>query len=197
LNAYNAFVLRSVIDRYPINGESPEYPAKSIRQTGGVFDRSQHRAAGRSVTLDEIESTILPTFKDPRLFLALGRGAIGSARLRSEAYTGARLETQLEAVAAEFVSKARLFRVDPASNVITVSAILSWREREFIEVYGDGPPGSRDLFAQRSPIERAVLYLVDPHLLPLERSVVERNDFTMAFGTFDWRLNDLTGGRVD
>src|ERR1043165_5488152 len=29
LNAYNALVLRTVIDRYPINGSSSSYPAKS------------------------------------------------------------------------------------------------------------------------------------------------------------------------
>src|SRR5438270_5734227 len=32
LNAYNALVLRTVIDHYPINGRASEYPAKSIRQ---------------------------------------------------------------------------------------------------------------------------------------------------------------------
>ena len=197
INAYNAFVLEAVIDRYPIAGGSPSYPAKSIRQISGVFERQQHRAAGRSVTLDQIETTILPTFEDPRMLLALGRGAVGSTRLRSEAFTGARLEAQLQGVASEFASASRLLRVDTASNVITVSPILSWREAEFVGAYGDDPPDSNGALAQRSPIERAILRLVEPNLLPLERAMVDRGDFTMVFGTFDWRLNDLTGGRID
>ncbi|MGH9142761.1 MAG: DUF547 domain-containing protein, partial [Vicinamibacterales bacterium] len=83
LNAYNALVLRTVADHYPIQGRSPEYPAKSIRQISGAFERLTHRVAGRTLTLDQIEQTILPTFHDPRVYFALGRGAVGSGRLRS------------------------------------------------------------------------------------------------------------------
>src|ERR1041385_973667 len=32
INAYNAVVLRTVIDHYPIQGRAAEYPQKSIRQ---------------------------------------------------------------------------------------------------------------------------------------------------------------------
>src|SRR5215208_3315666 len=96
LNAYNAVVLATVVEHYPIQGTNKSYPANSIRQVPGAFERIKHRAAGRSVTLDEIEKTILPEFKEPRLYLALGRGAIGSGRLRSEAYTGDRLDKQLD-----------------------------------------------------------------------------------------------------
>ena len=57
------------------------------------------------MTLDEIEKTILPEFKEPRLYLALGRGAVGSGRLRSEALHRSRLRTQLDAIQAEFVTE--------------------------------------------------------------------------------------------
>src|SRR5206468_12311511 len=43
LNAYNALVLRTVIDHYPIQGRSAEYPARSIRQIPGAFERLGHR----------------------------------------------------------------------------------------------------------------------------------------------------------
>src|SRR5262245_22403659 len=55
INAYNAFVLQTVIDHYPIKGRSGNYPPNSIRQIPGAFDQIKHRAAGRSVTLDEID----------------------------------------------------------------------------------------------------------------------------------------------
>ena len=41
LNAYNAFVLQTVIDHYPVRGKSAEYPAGSIRQIPGAFDKTQ------------------------------------------------------------------------------------------------------------------------------------------------------------
>ena len=78
-------MLQTVISRYPIRGASSAYPASSIRQIPGAFDQLKHTVAGRSLTLDEIEKTVLPEFKEPRLVLALGRGAVGSGRLRSEA----------------------------------------------------------------------------------------------------------------
>src|SRR5579864_3771490 len=70
INAYNAVVLRTVIDHYPIVGRSKDYPARSIRQIPGAFEKLPHRIAGSSLTLDQIEQTILPAFHDPRVYLA-------------------------------------------------------------------------------------------------------------------------------
>ena len=92
VNAYNAFVLETVIDHYPIKGASKEYPANSIRQIPGAFEQNKHRAAGTEPDARRDREEILPPFKEPRLYLALGRGAVGSGRLRSEAYTGELLE---------------------------------------------------------------------------------------------------------
>ena len=49
LNAYNAFVLQTVINNYPIHGRTATYPENSIRQIPGAFEQTKHRAAGRSV----------------------------------------------------------------------------------------------------------------------------------------------------
>ena len=194
LNAYNAFVLQTVIDHYPIRGKAAAYPASSVRQIPGAFERTPRRAAGRTLTLDDIEKKILPPFKEPRVFLALGRGAVGSGRLRSEAYSGARLGAQLDAVQKEFVSERAMLNVDRTADQITVTPILSWHEAEFVAAYDKGPSGP---FAQRSAIERALVAFITPHLLPLEREFVQRNTFRVTYHPFDWRLNDLTGGRID
>jgi hypothetical protein len=190
LNAYNAFVLQTVIDNYPIQGRSAAVPASSIKQIPGAFDQTKHRAAGRSVTLDEIEKTILPEFKDARLYLALGRGAVGSGRLRSEAYTGERLKRQLDAVQSEFVNDQQMIEIDRAANTVSVTPILSWREAEFVAQYDSGATGT---FAQRSPLERALVAFVMPHALRLEKEMLQKNAFKVQFRPFDWRLNDLTG----
>lgn len=191
VNAYNTFVLQSVIDRYPIRGKSPDYPDTSIRQIPGVFEKTAHRAAGRTVTLDEIEKRILPEFKEPRLFLALGRGAIGSGRLRSEAYTASRLGSQLDAIKAEFVTDDQMLKIDRIANRVSATPILSWNADHFIAAYD---PGGTGPYAARSPIERALVAFITPHLFPLEREFIEENTFSVAYHPFDWRLNDLTGG---
>jgi uncharacterized protein DUF547 len=189
VDAYNAFVLETIINHYPINGTASAYPPHSIRQIPGAFERTTWKAAGKTVTLDQIEKTILPDFKEPRLYLALGRGAVGSGRLRSEAYTGERLEGQLAAIEAEFVNTLEMIRMDRTAGQMAVTPILSWHEQEFVAQYDKGD----QRFAQRSPIERAVIAFVRPHLLPLEKEFVEKNEFHVVFQPFDWHLNDLTG----
>jgi hypothetical protein len=186
VNAYNAFVLATVINHYPLHG--------SIKQIPGAFDKTPWRAAGKTVTLDQIEKTILPEFKEPRLYLALGRGGVGSGRLRSEAYTGDRLDRQLADIQAEFVNDRHMYRLDRLSNAIAVTPIMSWREADFSAAYADK---ADPVFAQRSPIERALIAFITPYLLPSEKEFVRKNEFKMTFLEMDWRLNDLTGGRVE
>jgi len=190
LNAYNALVLRTVIDHYPIQGRSPDYPPKSIRQIPGAFERLTHRVAGRTLTLDQIEQTVLPSFHDPRVYLALGRGSVGGGRLRSEAFSPERLEAQLTEVANECAGRSECIQIDRQNNRVVVSAIFSWREQEFAAAYGGSAPAA---VANRSPIERAVLGLVEPKLLTTEREFLEKNQFQVSYKPFDWLLNDLTG----
>ncbi len=190
LNAYNALVLRTVIDRYPIQGHAAAYPSKSIRQIPGAFEGVPHRVAGRTITLDDIEKKVLPEFHDPRVYLALGRGAIGSGRLRSEAYVPARLDTQLSEMAAECTTRPVCAQVDRGGNKVMASAIFSWREKEFAAAYG---AAAAPVFANRSPIERAILSIIEPRLVASERQLLAQNTFTVVFEPFDWSLNDLTG----
>lgn len=192
LNAYDAFVLQTVIDRYPIKGSSPNYPANSIRQIPGAFEQIKRRAAGRNVTLDEIEKTILPQFREPRLYLALGRGAVGSGRLRSEAFSGDRLAQQLDDIPRDFVSEQEMLKIDRAGGQVAVTPIVSWHDAEFIAAYDKGATGP---LAERSPIERALVAFISPRVLPLEREFLQKNQFKVTYHPFDWRLNDLTGGR--
>jgi hypothetical protein len=190
LNAYNALVLRTVIDHYPIQKRSADYPAKSIRQISGAFERLPHRVGGRNVTLDQIEQSILPPFEDPRVFLALGRGAQGSGRLRSEAFTAQRLETQLAEAAIECATRTRCLSIDREADTIAISSVFSWREKEFVAKYAGAAPAA---FASRSPIERAVIALLQPKLLTIEREMLAKNTFRLIYIPFDWTLNDLTG----
>ena len=190
INAYNAIALQTVVDQYPIPVRSKEYPARSIRQVPGAFERNTHRVGGKSVTLDQIEQTILAEFGDPRVFFALGRGAVGSGRLHSEAYSAAALDRQLMEVANECATRAQCVDINKSANEVRVSSIFSWRQKEFSAAYADK---ADKLFASRSPVERAVLALVSPRLLTTEREFLEPNQFKVVYIPFDWSLNDLTG----
>ena len=100
-------------------------------------------------------------------------------------------------VAAAFVGSALLLGLGSiyecgtaVANVVSASSIFSWREAEFAAQFD---PGATGTFAQRSPIERAIVAFVLPHVLPLEKELLQKNQFKVEFRPFDWRLNDLTG----
>ncbi len=190
LNAYDALVLETVIEHYPIPTRSSEYPQHSIRQVPGAFERTTHRVAGRAVTLDQIEQTILASYHDPRLYFAVGRGAVDGGRLRSEAFSPEQLEAQLTEVAAECASRPQCVQVDREQNKLMANAIFSWREKEFVSTYASAV---REPFQERSDLERAVLGFVWPKMLTTEKEFLTANRWQMAFKPFDWNLNDLTG----
>jgi hypothetical protein len=181
-----------VIDHFPIRGRAKEYPAGSIRQIPGAFEKASHRVAGRQVSLDGIEKDILAPLGDARVFLALGRGSYGGGRLRSEAFDAPTIEQQLAAVAVESASRVELVAIDEASNVVTMSPLFSWREPIFVATFADK---AAPTFAQRSALERAVLALISDHVSTPERLFLQKNAFKMQFHEYDWRLNDLGSRR--
>ena len=193
LNAYNALVMQTVVNHYPIRGTAKNYPANSIRQIPGAFEKTLHAVAGKQVTLDQIETVLLAEFDDPRVYLALGRGAVGSGRLRSEAFSAKAVDKQLAQTKAQFAVTPRWSKVNALNGTVSVSPVLSWRSAAFIKEYADD---SFDL-PKREPLERAVIGFLRPHLLPAEEEFIRKNTFQLTYEPFDWRLNDLTGGRPD
>jgi hypothetical protein len=181
VNAYNALSLQTAINHYP----------RTMRQIPGAFDQFKHIVAGKSVTLDEIENTILGPYRDPRIFLVLGRSAMSSGRLRSEAFRGPHLEAQLTESTEQFAKDPKYVHVDPLAGTLSVSPMLSWREKAFVDAYKDK---SMDL-AGRTPIELAVVGLIEPYLLPFEREYLKKNSWKLAYLDFDWKLNDRAGIR--
>ena len=186
-NGYNALVLRTVIDHYPIQGASAEFPTNSVMNIPGMFTGREHLIAGRRMTLEAIENEVA-SFGDPRATLALGRGAAGSPRLRSEAFRDNRLETQLQAVVEDFATTPRHVTLDRTGDEVGVNAVLGWRSSQFEAVAPTvGDPN-------RTALERAIVDLIKPALFPSEQAFLEQNTFRLRYIDFDWRLNDLTGG---
>ncbi len=181
INAYNALALQTGVNHYPLD----------MRKVPGGFDRLKHVIAGRSIALDQIENQILADYHDPRIYLVLGRSAMGSGRLRSEAFSGPRLESQLAQSAQQFVAEPKNIHVDPLAGTLNVSSLFSWRERPFVEAYADK---SIDL-PGRTPLEHAIVGFIQPYLLPVERDFLQKNTFRLAYIDFDWALNDRAGIR--
>src|ERR1700730_15094668 len=126
INAYNAISLQTAVNRYPV---------ASIRQIPGAFDQIKHVVAGKNLSLDQIENTILAGFNDARIYLVLGRSAMGSGRLRSEAFGGPHKEAQLASSGEQFATTPKYDHIDQRADTLGVSPILRWRAKPFIDAY--------------------------------------------------------------
>ena len=192
VNAYNAFVLQTVIDRYPIRGPARATRPNSIRQIPGAFEsiKPPRRGAQRHARRDRED--------DPSR--VQGTAPVSRARPRRDRQRPAAqrgLHRRSHHAAARRHPEGVRVGTDDAQDrsgvgQVSVTPILSWHEAEFIAAYDKGATGRSP---QRSPIERAILAFISPNLLPLEKEFVQKNQFKVTYHPFDWRLNDLTGGR--
>ena len=121
LNAYNAIVVKSVVERYPI---------RSVKDVDGFFDGVQHRVAGRQRTLDEIENRIVrPRFEDARVHVALNCGAVSCPPLHPRAFRESNLDRTLDRLARSWIGSGRHVRI--ADGSAQVSELFFWFAADF------------------------------------------------------------------
>lgn len=185
INAYNAFTLRSIVDHYPIRGSWPSfYPKNSIRQIDGVFTGRKWSAAGRSLTLDDIEHMVLRAeFEDPRIHFAINCASLGCPPLASEPYVAARLDAQLDAAATRYLASDRGLVLD--GGTLRLSKIFRWFGRDFVARFASAGP------AGRSDTDRALLAVVATYGPPAAQAAARRPGARLASLDYDWSLNDL------
>ena len=129
LNAYNAFTVQRIIRAYPL---------KSIKDLGGslilvntVWDQRFFALGGQRLSLNDIEQRIIrKRFDDNRIHAALVCAAMSCPRLRNEAFTGPRLNAQLDDQSRSFVNDIAKNRLTPADKP-QVSAIFDFYPGDF------------------------------------------------------------------
>ncbi len=194
INAYNAYTIETILDHYPIKGSgffkkltAPKrfaFPSNSIRHIDGVFDGIRHTVAGRQLTLDGIEhGTLRVRYNEPRIHFALVCAAVSCPPLRTEAYTGERLNEQLDDQGRTFLNDPRLNRFEPGTGQVRLSKIFDWFGDDFRQFAGGSPyPGDEKIAGVIAFVSR---YLNDPVL-----SFLEGGDYEVRFLAYDWTLND-------
>ena len=174
INAYNAYTI-ALINKYEERAS-----IKNIREgigferTKGPWKEPIVKAAGRTYSLDEVENGIIrKQFREPRIHFALVCAAMSCPPLRSEAYTGAKLDAQLDSQARTFVlDAARGSRVDVKNAVVHASRIFDWYKDDF----GGSDAAIAQYIAQYYPVSPAKQLLLGGH-------------FKLEFLDYDWTLN--------
>lgn len=128
INAYNAFTIKLILNYYPI--KSIKDIKRGIPFVNTTWDIKFIKIGDKTYDLNNLEHSILrPKFKDSRVHFAVNCASFSCPKLRNEAYTGEKLNTQLD-------DQARAFLADKSKNVITansikLSKIFTWYSIDF------------------------------------------------------------------
>ena len=183
INAYNAYTIQL------INNHRERKSIRNINKTGGFikaygpWTEKLAMVGGKAYGLDQIEQDIIrPTYREPRIHFALVCAAMGCPPLRSEAYTGARLESQLEDQAADFLLRSpSKNRLDVASRTVYVSPIFV-EFRDYIKDFGGSNATVGRFIAQYHPVGAA-------------RDLLQSGNFNTVVTHYDWTLNSKANVR--
>lgn len=167
LNAYNALVIKAVVDRYPTTS------VRSIKPFGGFFYRLKFQVAGKPYTLNEIEHDVIRAeFVDARVHFALVCASVGCPVLENRAFFADTLEERLETVTFNFVANPEKVRLERGARRIYLSKIFKWYAADFTEGYA----GVTDFLADYLPLDDAAF--------------LETEEVELHYLDYDWTLND-------
>lgn len=159
IDAYNAYVLRSVIK----HGRP-----RSVLDVKDFFKERVHRVAGKTVSLDQLEKEVLnPYAKDPRTHFVLVCAAVGCPILESKPYLGDDVSKRMQAATARYLAGPTGAKAQAGS--VAVSKIFDWYAKDF-----GGAAGAKQFILR--------------HLSPAARRTAGR-DPTIAYLDYNWTLN--------
>lgn len=175
INAYNAYTI------HLINVKNERDSIRNIDKTLGLKLTGPWKepfavVAGRTLSLDDIEHGIIrKQFREPRIHFALVCAAVSCPPLRSEAYTGAKLDAQLTDQAEAFLLRSpRKNRVDAKSGTLYLSRIFDYYKEDF---------GTTDAAIARYV---ARFYPEGP-----EKQLLVSGKAKLVSTDYDWTLNSL------
>lgn len=128
INAYNAFTVKLILDHYPV---------KSIKDIGGsiykintAWDIRFIKIGGDKYDLNNIEHKMLRRkFDDGRIHFAVVCASMSCAKLRNEAYTGDKLESQLDDAGKDFLNDKNKNNI--TANKAELSKYFQWYKGDF------------------------------------------------------------------
>lgn len=178
INAYNAYTLELVLTKYP--------DLESINDLGGFFSSPWKQRffslLGESRSLDDVEHGLLrgaADYDDPRIHFAVNCASVGCPALRPEAFCAELLDAQLEDQTGRFLADRSRNRAEPNASRLVLSSIFDWYEDDF----------SRGLRGTHSVAQFVANYADAIGLSPSEAAALKREQWSIAYGDYDWSLN--------
>ena len=167
INAYNAFTLNEVLQRYPLETVRPSFLGLPVTS---FFTSKSHTVNGEPYSLDDIENNVLRKLGEPRIHFAINCASQSCPVLRPEAYRAEVLSQQLDEQAVTFVNDPARNRFDVATDQANLSKIFDWFKGDFDAV--GGVPSFLSQFATGDA-----------------KTVLESNALSIDYLPYNWALN--------
>ena len=178
---YNAYVVNSVLDNWPINSVTDlKAPIEAIKGLG-FFYRFRYRFGGENYSLRHVENDkIRKRYRDARIHFVLNCASESCPIMRPELATGEELDNLLTSSAAEFVSDERNVSFDHAHQTVFLSTIFKWYEEDFLNDLR-----MRGLSSERGLIDYVASIAPDS----MQDDLAAIDDYDIEFQDYDWTLN--------
>ena len=131
INAYNAWTIRLVLDKYPIKSVWEHSPL------AGIFTRKLIQVGGEKMSLNRLEKQIiLKRFKDARAHFAVNCASASCPPLMGGAYDGETLDAQLTGQTKAFTLNPLGVQISADGRTAKVSKIFQWYDDDFKDAGG-------------------------------------------------------------
>jgi hypothetical protein len=165
INAYNATVIKNVIDHLPIN---------SPMDVDGFFSKIKHTIAGKEITLDELEHQYALKIEPVLSHFGLVCAAVSCPKLIRTIYKGESVIKQLEENGRIYFNDSDKNRLDKENNILYLSEIFKWFKDSFVKKYG-------------SLKETAIHFMNDDN-----RDFLMNKEASVKYFKYNWKLNTQT-----
>jgi hypothetical protein len=130
INAYNAFTIQLIIRNYPLKSIKDITSKKKTPFVNTPWDIKFIRIGKERFHLNNIEHDILRgKLKEPRIHFALVCASVSCPKLLNEAYTGNRINLQLDEQTRNFINDESRNKI--STDAASLSQIFNWFRADF------------------------------------------------------------------
>ncbi len=174
INAYNAFILKTVVENYPIES------IKDINFIGFTIWLNKNLIGGEEISFKSLEDDIIrDKFNDPRIHFAINCASFSCPPLKNRAYFPEILDKQLDESTRAFINDKNNFRIDEDQGILYLSSIFDWYDDNFL-----------DWLYKNENIEEPDM--LDYIKLYYDGQIKEEYySFDIEYYDYNWQLNDI------
>ena len=178
---YNAYVIRSVLDHWPLESVTDvKAPLEAVKGLG-FFYQQRFSFGGEFMSLLDVENKeIRKKYQDPRIHFFLNCASESCPVARPDLPIGENLDQLLAQAAIDFINDSENVAIDHDNEIVYLSTIFKWYEDDFVNhVRLDGELVGNGLIA----------YIAHYASDTLADDIAQAGEYTIQFRDYDWSLN--------